>query len=150
MIPVADESAVRILLVEDDPADAELTIRALRRSKVANEPVVVETGQDALAYLRTEPPFEDAEQPDLILLDLKLPGMSGLELLDILKDDPELHRIPVVVLTTSENPEDITKAYDLRANCYLTKPVDLRQFMRVIGSIDTFWLSIVTLQPRVA
>ena len=150
MTKAADGDAVRILLVEDDPADAELTLRALRQSKVANEPEVVETGDQALAYLRREPPYQGALSPDLVLLDLKLPGISGLELLQILKDDPQLHHIPVVVLTTSENPEDITKAYDLRANAYLTKPVDLRQFMLVVGSIDNFYLSIVTLQPRVA
>ncbi len=141
------EHAIEILLVEDNPADVRLTIEALKEGKMKNRLSVARDGLDALAFLRREGAYADAPRPDLVLLDLNLPRMDGRELLAIIKRDEALRRIPVVVLTTSKAEEDILRTYDLHANCYVTKPVDLDQFIEVVKSIDDFWLAVVKL-PR--
>ncbi len=137
--------AIQILLVEDSPSDTELTIEALRDGKVSNNLSVVEDGVQALQFLRREDRFTQAPRPDLILLDLNLPRKDGREVLVELKADPNLRTIPVVVLTTSRADQDILKAYQLNANCYITKPVDFKQFIEVVRSIEHFWLTVVTL-----
>ncbi len=134
-----------ILLVEDNMGDVRLTQEALRESRIKNRLHVVNDGIDALAYLRKEGKYEKASTPDLILLDLNLPRMNGLEVLEVLKSHPTLRRIPVVVLTTSDSEADVLKTYDLHANCYIAKPLDLEQFINVIKSIQGFWFSIVRL-----
>jgi two-component system, chemotaxis family, response regulator Rcp1 len=139
---------VKILLVEDNPGDAELVREALRDNKVCNELHVVEDGVEALAFLRREDRFADSPRPDLILLDLNLPRKDGREVLEEIKADQDLKRIPVVVLTTSQQEQDILSAYNLNANCYVTKPMDLDQFLQVVRSIDSFWFSIVSLPPE--
>ncbi len=139
--------AVEFLLVEDNPGDVRLTREALKDSKVRNNLNVLGDGVSALAFLRREPPHEKASRPDIILLDLNLPKMDGREVLSRIKADPALRSIPVVVITSSEAEEDILKTYDLHVNCYVTKPVDLDQFIKVVQSIETFWLTIVQL-PR--
>jgi CheY-like chemotaxis protein len=136
---------IEILLVEDSPADVDLTVEALQDAKVRNHLSVVSDGVEALALLRREGAYADARQPDLVLLDLNLPKKDGLEVLAEIKADPRLRRIPVVILTTSEAEQDILKSYDLHANCYVTKPVDLDRFITVVKSIEDFWLAIVKL-----
>lgn len=136
---------VEILLVEDNPGDVRLTAECLREGRVLNNLSVVEDGVQALAFLRHEGAYASEPRPDLILLDLNLPKKDGREVLAVIKSDPGLRRIPVVVLTTSQAEEDILKSYDLNANCYITKPVTLDQFMAVVKSIEDFWLTIVTL-----
>jgi CheY-like chemotaxis protein len=136
---------VEILLVEDSPGDVMLTREALRDAKVHNALHTVRDGVEAMAFLRREPPYADAPRPDLVLLDLNMPRMDGREVLEAIKRDAELRRIPVVVLTTSASDEDVLEAYNLAANCYVTKPVDLDQFLRVIQAIDDFWLTLVRL-----
>jgi CheY-like chemotaxis protein len=137
-----------ILLVEDNPGDVRLTIEALRDAKVRNNLSVVGDGVEALRFLRREGKYSDAPRPDLILLDLNLPKMDGREVLAAIKADEALRTIPVVVLTTSRAEQDIAKSYALHANCYVTKPVDLDQFLHVVRSIEDFWLSIVTIPGR--
>ncbi|MBI2387778.1 MAG: response regulator [Elusimicrobia bacterium] len=139
---------LEVLLVEDDEDDVLLTKEALKDSKVIVSMAVAPDGEDALKRLRRQPPFENAPVPDLVLLDLNLPRVSGREVLKELKADPVLKKIPVVVLTTSAADTDILKCYDLGANCYITKPVDFVQFQRIIKVIDEFWLTIVKL-PRI-
>ncbi|MCI0708748.1 MAG: response regulator [Chloroflexi bacterium] len=139
---------IEILLVEDDPGDVRLTQEALRASKVRNTLHIVEDGVDAMAFLRRQGRYADAPKPDIILLDLNLPRMDGREVLREVKDDDDLKRIPVVVLTTSAADEDILTSYNLHANCYITKPVDLNQFVRIVKTIEGFWFSIVKLPPR--
>ena len=134
---------IEILLVEDNAGDVRLTKEALRDAKVCNSLSVVGDGIEAIAYLRGGKQYGQAGYPDLILLDLNLPRMNGFEVLDAIKEDPDLKRIPVVVLTTSEAEQDIIRSYNLYANAYVTKPVDLEQFMKVIKSIEGFWLEIV-------
>lgn len=136
---------VEFLLVEDNPGDVRLTQEALKDSKVRNHLNVLGDGLSALAFLRRQPPYENAPRPDIILLDLNLPKMDGRELLSHIKADPKLKRIPVVVITSSEAEQDILRTYDLHVNCYVTKPVDLDQFIKVVQSIETFWLTIVQL-----
>jgi CheY-like chemotaxis protein len=136
---------VEILLVEDNPGDVRLTIESLKECKVRNHLTVARDGVEALAILRREKDFADNPRPDVILLDLNLPKKDGREVLSEVKQDPELRRIPVVILTTSQAEADVLKAYDLNANCYITKPVDLEQFIRVVKSIEDFWLTIVKL-----
>ena len=138
-------TAIQILLVEDNPGDVMLTEEALLESKVLNRLTVAEDGVEAMEMLRREGPYADHPRPDLILLDLNLPRMDGREVLAAIKTDPDLRRIPVVILTTSEAESDVMKAYDLYANCYIVKPVDLDQFIHVIRTIEGFWLSIVKL-----
>ncbi|MBM9511022.1 response regulator [Desulfogranum marinum] len=140
-------SPVEILLVEDNPGDVRLTIEGLKEGKVRNTLSVVEDGVEALAFLRKEGKYVDAVRPDLILLDLNLSKKDGREVLTEIKSDENLRNIPVVVLTTSKAEQDILKAYSLHANCYITKPVDLDQFISVVESIEDFWFSIVKL-PR--
>ena len=136
---------VEVLLVEDNPGDVRLTREALREGKVQNNLNVMPDGVEALAYLRRQGPYADAPRPDVILIDLNLPRKDGREVLEELKDDPALSNIPVVVLTSSQAEQDILRAYQLRANCYITKPVDLEQFITVVKSIEDFWLTIVAL-----
>ena len=136
---------VVILLVEDSPSDVRLVQEALRESKIRNVFHVVEDGEDAVAFLHGEGEYEGSPRPDLILLDLNLPGMDGREVLTYVKSHEELRDIPVVVITTSEAHEDIQQTYRSYANCYITKPVDLDQFVKVIRSIEDFWLTIVKL-----
>lgn len=138
---------VEILLVEDNPGDVRLTLEGLKEGKVNNNLHVVEDGVEAMAFLRREGKYADAVRPDLILLDLNLPRKDGREVLAEIKVDKDLRRIPVVVLTTSKAEQDILRAYNLHANCYITKPVDLDQFISVVGSIEDFWFTIVKL-PR--
>ena len=138
---------VEILLVEDDPGDVLITREALESSKVSNHLSVVSNGEEALAFLRREPPFGDAVRPGLILLDLNLPRLDGRDVLASVKADPDLRRIPVVILTTSSADEDIVRSYDLHANAYVTKPVDFDQFMSAVRQIDEFFVTIVTLPP---
>ncbi len=138
---------IEILLVEDNPGDARLTLEAMRDAKVRNRMHVVEDGVEAMEFLRRQGRFGDAPRPDLILLDLNLPRKDGRAVLAEVKADPDLKRIPVVVLTTSRAEEDVLRAYNLHANCYVTKPVDLEQFMKIVGQIDEFWVKVVTL-PR--
>jgi chemotaxis family two-component system response regulator Rcp1 len=134
-----------ILLVEDNPADVRLTREALREGKVRNNLYVAPDGVEALALLRNEGKYADVPRPDLILLDLNLPKKDGREVLEEIKADPALRKIPVVILTSSEAEQDIVRAYDLHANCYVTKPVDLDQFIHVVQSIEDFWFTIVKL-----
>ena len=136
---------IEILLVEDNPGDVRLTVEALKEGRLHNRLSVVGDGEKALAYLRHEGEYAQTVRPDLVLLDLNLPRKDGREVLSEMKDDPELKRIPVVVLTTSKAEEDILKMYDLHANCYITKPVDLDQFITVVKSIEAFWFSVVAL-----
>lgn len=139
---------IEILLVEDNPGDVRLTQEALKEGKVMNVLNIVGNGEEALAYLRRQGAYAQTTRPDLILLDLNLPRKSGQEVLAEIKDDPELKRIPVVILTVSEAEQDIIKSYNLHANCYITKPVNLEQFMGVIKTIEDFWLTVVMLPPR--
>jgi CheY-like chemotaxis protein len=138
---------IEILLVEDNPGDVRLTIEALRESKVRNHLSVARDGVEALAFVRREGAHAEAVRPDLILLDLNLPRKDGREVLAELKADPDLKTIPVVILTTSRAEQDVLRSYELQANCYISKPVDLDQFITVVKSIEDFWLTIVTL-PR--
>jgi len=139
---------ITILLVEDNEGDAELARVALQGSKMNNSLDVVDDGEKAMAYLRREGPYADAPRPDLILLDLNLPKKDGRQVLAEIKSDEALKRIPVVILTTSRAEEDVLKSYNLHANCYITKPIDLNQFLHVVRSIEDFWLSIVVLPPK--
>jgi len=138
------------LLVEDNPGDVRLTREALDESKLRNNLTVVGDGIEALAYLRREGKYAAAPRPDVVLLDLNLPRKSGREVLAEIKADPALKRIPVVVITSSEAERDILATYELHANCYVTKPVDLDQFIKVVRSIETFWLTIVKLPGETA
>ena len=136
---------IEILLVEDNHADVRLTEEALREGKVRNNLHVARDGVEALQFLRREGKHANAPRPDLVLLDLNLPRKDGREVLAEVKDDAELKTIPIVVLTTSSAEIDILKSYSLHANCYITKPVDLEQFVQVVKSIDDFWLTVVRL-----
>lgn len=136
---------IDILLVEDNPGDARLTEEALKEGKVLNNLYIARDGFEALKFLKREEPFADAPRPDIILLDLNMPRMDGRELLARIKNEPGLKRIPIVVLTTSKAEEDIIRSYDLHANCYVTKPVDLDQFIKVVQSVKDFWFTVVRL-----
>jgi len=140
-------SPIEILLVEDNPGDVRLTQEIFKESKVLNNLSVVENGVEAMNFLRREGKYVYAPYPDLILLDLNLPKKDGREVLAEIKSSDKLKRIPVVILTISKAEEDIIKSYELNANCYITKPIDLDQFIRVVKSIEDFWLSIVKLPP---
>jgi two-component system, chemotaxis family, response regulator Rcp1 len=139
---------VRILLVEDNPGDVRLTQEALKEAKFRNHLQVVGDGVEALAYLRRQGKYQDATRPNMVMLDLNMPRMDGRELLAEIKKDPELMRIPVVVLTSSEAETDIAKAYELHANCYVTKPVGIDHFLQVVKSIEEFWVEIVRLPSQ--
>ena len=138
---------IDILLVEDNVGDARLAKEALKESKLKNDLHIVGDGIDAMDFLHGKGKFLNAPRPDLILLDLNLPKKDGREVLAEIKNDPDLKRIPVVILTISKAEEDILKTYNLHANCYITKPLDLDQFMKVVRSIEDFWLTIVKLPP---
>ena len=140
---------VEILLVEDSPGDVRLTREALREGKIRNNLSHVPDGVEAMAFLRHEGQYADVPKPDIVLLDLNMPRKDGREVLAEMKADARLKRIPVVVLTTSEAEQDILKTYDLHANCYITKPVDLDQFISIVRSVENFWLQLVKL-PREA
>lgn len=143
------EKPIVILLVEDEPGDAYLTCEALKSAKIINRVHLVEDGVEAMAFLRREARYATAPRPDLILLDLNLPRKDGRQVLAEIKNDSCLNSIPIIVLTTSNSDEDVLQSYNLRANCYITKPVDLEQFMTVIKTMHEFWLSIVKLPPHV-
>ncbi|MFW6309589.1 MAG: response regulator [Prolixibacteraceae bacterium] len=136
---------VDILLVEDSPGDADLAKEALEESKLKNNLYIAMDGEEAMDFLYKRGKFQDVPRPDLIILDLNLPKKDGREVLKEIKENPKLRRIPVVILTTSKAEEDVLKTYDLHANCYITKPLDLDKFMEVVHSIENFWLSIVVL-----
>ena len=137
-----------ILLVEDNPGDARLAQEALKEGRMTSRLKVVVDGVEAMAYLRREGQYAGAPRPNLVLLDLNLPRKDGRQVLAELKADEDLRRIPVVVLTTSQAEQDILRSYDLHANCYITKPVDLDRFISVVRSIEEYWCSVVTLPPR--
>jgi len=139
---------IEILLVEDSPSDAEFTIEALKEAKVRNHLSLVEDGVQAMEFLRRQGQYARAPRPDLIMLDLNLPRKDGREVLAELKADDKFKTIPVVVLTTSRADQDVLRAYQLHANCYINKPVDFQQFLSVVRSIETFWLFVVTLPPK--
>jgi two-component system, chemotaxis family, response regulator Rcp1 len=139
---------IEILLVEDNPGDVRLTKEALKEDKVYSNLHTVKDGVEAMEFLRREGKYRSVPRPDIILLDLNLPKKDGREVLQEIKTDGELKRIPVVVLTTSKAEEDVLRTYDLHANCYVTKPVDLEKFMVVVQTIDSFWLTVVTLPPN--
>ena len=136
---------IEILLIEDNPGDARLAREALRDAKVRNNLSWVPDGVEAMGFLRRETIYDKAPRPDLILLDLNLPRKDGREVLVEIKSDDKLRRIPIVILTTSQAREDIHQAYQLNANCYISKPVDLDQFIRIVKTIEDFWLTIVKL-----
>ena len=148
MLDQERSTPVEILLVEDNPGDVRLTQEALKESKMLNTLSVASDGIEALEFLRRQGKFTNANRPDLILLDLNLPRKDGREVLDEIKSDNDLKRIPVVVLTTSKAEEDVIRMYTQHANCYITKPIDFDQFILVIKSIEEFWLSIVKLPPK--
>jgi chemotaxis family two-component system response regulator Rcp1 len=139
---------VEILLVEDSPGDVRLTVEALKDARVRNSLHVAEDGVEAMAFLRRQGRYAGAPCPDLVLLDLNLPKKDGRQVLAEIKEDPDLRRIPVVILTVSQAEEDILKTYDLHANCYITKPVNLDRFLKVVKSIEDFWFTIVKLPPN--
>jgi chemotaxis family two-component system response regulator Rcp1 len=139
---------IEILLVEDNPADVRLTIEALKEGKIKNNLHVAEDGEEALDFLYKRNHFENAIRPDVILLDLNLPKVHGREVLKTIKEDEDLRRIPVVILTTSKAEEDIVRSYDLHANCYVTKPLDLPQFIDVVKTIEDFWFTVVKLPHK--
>lgn len=136
---------IEILLVEDNPEDASLTMETLKEGRIHNNITLVEDGVQAMEFLRRGEPYADAPRPDLILLDLQLPRKNGREVLTEVKADRDLRRIPVVIMTTSAAEQDIFESYDLHANCYLTKPVELDEFIGVVRKIEDFWLTIVKL-----
>lgn len=137
-----------ILLVEDNPGDARLAQEALKEGRMTSRLKVVVDGVEAMAYLRHEGQYAGSPRPHLVLLDLNLPRKDGRQVLAEMKADDDLRRIPVVVLTTSQAEQDILRSYDLHANCYITKPVDLDRFISVVRSIEEYWCSVVTLPPR--
>ena len=139
--------AIDILLVEDNAGDVRLTREALKDGKILNSLYVARDGVEALTFLRHTGPYVETPQPDIILLDLNLPKMDGREVLAEIKKDPALWRIPVIILTTSRADEDVIRAYELHANCFITKPVDLDQFFKVVKSMEEFWFTIVRLPP---
>ncbi len=139
---------INILLVEDNPGDVRLTQEVLKEGKIRNTLNVVMDGEEALQYLHKEGKYANIELPDIILLDLNLPKIDGREVLEQIKKDPKLKRIPVIVLTTSDAQNDIMKVYDNHGNCYITKPVDFDQFINVVKSIEDFWLMVVKLPPN--
>ena len=143
-----DLRPIEILLIEDNPGDVDLTKEALQDAKVHNRLHVVDDGAKAVDFLFKRGEYADVPRPDIILLDLNLPKKDGRQVLVEIKADPQLAEIPVVILTTSQAEEDILRSYQLHANCYITKPVDFKQFMRVVKSIEEFWLTVVKLPKR--
>ncbi len=143
-----DLKFIQVLLIEDDPQDVEITKEVMELSKVKININVVNNGAEALSYMRKENGYTEAIRPDLILLDLNMPKMNGKEFLDEIKKDDDFKMIPVVVLTTSKADEDIIKSYKLGASCYVTKPVGLEQFQKVVQAVDNFWLTVVKYPPK--
>lgn len=139
---------VEILLVEDNPGDAELTLIALEESKLKNNVHLADSGEKAIAFLTGEGEYADAPRPDLVILDLNLPGIDGNEVLQRIKGDPKLKEIPVVIMTTSSAEEDVLRSYRHHANCFITKPLDIDKFLKVVQSIEDFWMSIVVLPGK--
>ncbi len=148
MAPERGIKPIQILLVEDNPGDVRLTEEALKEGKVLNRMTVARDGEEAMAILRREGKHASSPKPDIILLDLNLPKKDGREVLEEIKNDPKLKVIPVVILTTSQDEMDIIKSYRLHANCYITKPVDLAQFMGVVRAIEDFWFTVVVLPKK--
>ena|SRR5579859_5884553 len=142
---MVNSRSIEILLVEDNPGDARLTLEAFKEGRVLNNITVIRDGVEALAYLRREGKYANAPVPDLVLLDLNLPKKDGRQVLEEIKTDEKLKRMPVIVLSTSASHEDVARSYGSHANCYITKPVDLDQFLHVVQSIESFWLSLVKL-----
>jgi CheY-like chemotaxis protein len=141
---------IEILLIEDNPADVRLTQEAFREARIHNNLHVVQDGVSAMAFIHQTAPHQHAPRPDLILLDLNLPKKDGREVLKEIKSDSDLRQIPVVILTTSEDEKDVLRSYDLHANAYLVKPIDVLKFVKMIHSLENFWLSIVKLPPKVS
>ena len=148
MSAAARARPVEVLLVEDNPGDVRLTREALKDGKVSNNLSLAQDGVEALRFLRREGPYAEAPRPDVVLLDLNLPKKDGRQVLQEMKQDPALRTIPVVILTSSDAERDIAGAYELQANCYITKPVDLDQFITVVKSFEDFWFTIVKLPPE--
>ncbi len=144
------QNPIEILLIEDNPADIRLTQEAFREARLQNTLHVVQDGVSAMAFIRQTAPFQQAPRPDLILLDLNLPKKDGREVLKEIKSDPHIRTIPVVVLTTSDDETDVLRSYDLHANAYLVKPIDILQFIKMIQTLEDFWLSVVKLPPKVS
>ncbi len=140
--------AIEILLIEDNQGDVVLTLEALEEGKIKNSVAVVRDGQEAIQYLTRSSPYETANLPDLILLDINLPKIDGKEVLSFIKSTPSLKKIPVVMLTTSSSEKDIVDAYEANANCYITKPVDINKFFEVVQAIEDFWIKIVKLPTK--
>ncbi|PZO45078.1 MAG: response regulator [Pseudanabaena frigida] len=136
---------IEVLLVEDSPSDANLTIREFGKATIANNLYWVENGEDAMDYLHFRGTFAHVSRPDLILLDLNLPGMDGREVLSEVKADSDLKQIPIVILTTSTDEEDVLRSYNLNANCYVSKPIDIYDFIHAVKLINEFWLAAVKL-----
>jgi CheY-like chemotaxis protein len=138
---------IHILIVDDSADDVEFTLAALQETKLANSVKIVNDGVEAMQYLHREGEFASAQTPSLVFLDLNMPRKDGREVLAEMKADPELRQIPVVILTTSQAEEDVMRSYDLHANCYISKPVDLQQLAKVVRTIDEFWFGVVQLPP---
>ncbi|MHB9286189.1 response regulator [Halobacteriales archaeon Cl-PHB] len=147
-LPAEDGRPVEILLAEDNPGDVKLTRKGLKQGKIANNLHVVNDGVEALKFLRQEDEYAEKPRPDMVLLDLDMPRKDGREVLKDLKEDSDLRRIPVVVMTSSDAEEDILESYDLHANAYLTKPVDFQGFIDVVDRIEDFWLTVVKMPPK--
>jgi CheY-like chemotaxis protein len=145
---ISETKPIEILLVEDSPSDTALTIEALKVGKIVNNLNCVEDGVEAMDYLRRRGKYANAVRPDLIMLDLNLPRKDGREVLKEMKSDPALKTIPVIVLTTSNSDRDVLQSYEFNANCYIIKPVDFEHFIKVVRSVENFWLTVVTLPPQ--
>lgn len=148
MIVEPNMTSIEVLIIEDNPADVDLVIEAFKDGKLTINLVVAEDGAEAMAYLRKEGEYKSATIPDLVLLDLNMPIKNGFEVLDEMKQDPELKRIPIIIMTISKAEEDVLRSYNLHANAYIVKPVELNQFLNTIRSIENFWLSMVKLPPK--
>lgn len=148
MMEIGPLSTIDLLLVEDDPGDVLMTREALSEAKVAHNLHVADNGEDAIAFLRRQAPFEDAPRPDIIFLDLNLPRVDGREVLATVKGDPELRQIPLVILTTSDLETDIRDSYDRQANAFVTKPVDFASFIEAVRQVDDFFLTVARLPPK--
>ena len=145
---MAGQKTVQVLLIEDNPSDARLAQEALKDAKLKIDLHIVSTGEDGLAFLQREEHYNDVPRPDLILLDLNLPGLSGQEVLALIKQQPALRTIPVAVLTSSSHDQDVLQSYELQASCYIVKPIDFEAFITVVQQIERFWFTVVKLPPK--